>query len=378
MSPQDPIGAPKSAKTLKNCKSVFVTQDSWGKGRILDGPQSWHGQKYVDQVDALLGSDWVVKFADSAGAIWADHATAKREGRATLTFNWSPNFTDAEGIVFIEWPPYYPGCRKQDCGDGICGSPIGRLKKAAWSGMPLKWPAAFEVFSRISFTTKMIGAMASYEFVSKMEPADAATRWIQENKKVWTTWLDLSLKGQEEAARRKFEKATILSTNSNQVWCATKYFYRQQTESSCKDQSGKSYSNKNQAEAAHNRLKPTGDYPKCEPKRLKDAWSVDAERIRFAWKISKDLKQYMQAVQRYGGLGDLTNVCQTAYELETVYSSIELFRIKQSNLSAQVKEEIYRQFAETTRTNVNFHNFIKKWCIGNRPNHSRFYGKTLD
>jgi len=29
-------------EALKNCKDVFATVDSGGKGRILDGPQSWH------------------------------------------------------------------------------------------------------------------------------------------------------------------------------------------------------------------------------------------------------------------------------------------------------------------------------------------------
>ena len=52
-------------EALKNCKDVFTTVDSGGKGRILDGPQSWHGVEYTDRVEALLGDDWVVKFARS-------------------------------------------------------------------------------------------------------------------------------------------------------------------------------------------------------------------------------------------------------------------------------------------------------------------------
>jgi glycine betaine/proline transport system substrate-binding protein len=174
---------------LKNCRYVFATPDSGGRGRILDGPQSWHGMEYVDRVEALLGDTWVVKFAGNAAALWADHAAAKREGRATLTFNWSPNFTDAEGFVFIEWPPYYPGCRKQDGGNSKCGSPRRWLKKAAWSGMPAKWPAAYRAFTRISFTKKMIGTMASYVDINNMEHSDAARRWIYENENVWSTWL---------------------------------------------------------------------------------------------------------------------------------------------------------------------------------------------
>ena len=176
-------------KALKNCAKVFSTPDSGGKGRILDGPRSWHGSEYPDRVQALLGDDWVVKFAGGADDLWGELASAKREGRGTIFFNWSPNFTDREGFVFIEWPPYYPGCRKQDGGNSKCGSPRGWLKKAAWSGMPAKWPAAYRAFTRISFTKKMIGTMTSYVDINNMEHSDAARRWIYENENVWSTWL---------------------------------------------------------------------------------------------------------------------------------------------------------------------------------------------
>jgi len=172
-------------KALLNCADVFATPDSGGKGRILEGPQSWHGVEYPDRVEALLGDTWVVKFAGSADAIWADHAAAKKEGRATLTFNWTPNFTDADGFVFIEWPPYYPGCRKQDGGDSKCGSPIGWLKKAANYKFPKTHPRAYMVFSQISFTAGQIGSMAALVDIDKMDHKDAGKKWLADNKDIW-------------------------------------------------------------------------------------------------------------------------------------------------------------------------------------------------
>ena len=35
----------------------------------------------------------------------------------------------------------------------------------------------------------MIGTMAMYVNVDKMKHADAATRWIKENKEIWESWL---------------------------------------------------------------------------------------------------------------------------------------------------------------------------------------------
>ena len=172
-------------EALKNCKDVFATADSGGKGRILDGPQSWHGVEYTDRVEALLGDDWVVKFAGSADALWAELAAAKKEGRGTIVFNWTPNFTDKEGYAFIKWPAYYLGCRKQDGGDSKCGSPIGWLKKAANWKFPKTHPAAYMAFSRMSFTAGHIGGMAALVDIDKMTHQDAAEAWLAANEAVW-------------------------------------------------------------------------------------------------------------------------------------------------------------------------------------------------
>ena len=180
-------------EALKNCKDVFTTVDSGGKGRILDGPQSWHGVEYTDRVEALLGDDWVVKFAGSADALWAELAAAKKEGRGTIVFNWTPNFTDKEGYAFIEWPAYYLGCRKQDGGDSKCGSPIGWLKKAANYKFPKTHPAAYTAFSRMSFTAGHIGGMAALVDIDKMTHADAAKAWLAANEDVWKPMIGVGM-----------------------------------------------------------------------------------------------------------------------------------------------------------------------------------------
>ena len=180
-------------EALKNCKDVFATADSGGKGRILDGPQSWHGVEYTDRVEALLGDDWVVKFAGSADALWAELAAAKKEGRGTIVFNWTPNFTDKEGYAFIEWPAYYLGCRKQDGGDSKCGSPIGWLKKAANWKFPKTHPAAYTAFSRMSFTAGHIGGMAALVDIDGMTHQDAGKAWLAANEDVWKPMIGVGM-----------------------------------------------------------------------------------------------------------------------------------------------------------------------------------------
>jgi len=178
------------ALKAEECWKNFVTPDSGGKGRMLEGPQTWHGDLIPQRVDALgLGDNWVVKFAGSADALWAELAAAEKEGRGTIIFNWTPNFTDGAGFTFIDFPPYTDGCRPADGGDGKCGSPDGYLKKAVNENWPKSHPDAAAMFKKLSFTTGQIGAMAAYVDVDKMTHQDAAKLWLKKNKKVWKAFL---------------------------------------------------------------------------------------------------------------------------------------------------------------------------------------------
>lgn len=175
----------KSDECVKN----FTTPDSGGKGRWLEGPQSWHGDLMPDRVKALgLDDKWTVKFAGGADALWAELASAKKEGRGTIIFNWTPNFTDAEGFTFIKFPEFTEGCRKADGGDGSCGSPQGWLKKAANYKFPKTHPAAYTAYSKLSFTTKQIGEMAALVDAGKMDHKDAAKKWLADNEAFWKAW----------------------------------------------------------------------------------------------------------------------------------------------------------------------------------------------
>jgi len=170
----------------KDCAKNFVTPDSGGKGRMLEGPQTWHGDLIPQRIEALgLGDLWTVKFAGSADALWAELKAAKKEGRGTIIFNWTPNFTDGAGFTFIDFPPYTAGCRPADGGDGKCGSPDGYLKKAVNEKWTKTHPDAAKMFKKLSFNTAQIGAMAAYVDVDKMSHEDAAKTWLNKNKKVW-------------------------------------------------------------------------------------------------------------------------------------------------------------------------------------------------
>jgi glycine betaine/proline transport system substrate-binding protein len=143
-----------------------------------------------------LDSKWTVKFAGAADALWTELKAAEKEGRGTVIFNWSPNFTDATGFTFIEFPPYSDGCRLADGGSLAttgCGSPTGWLKKGANYKFPKTHPQAYAAFSKLTFNKTNIGQMAALVDVDGLTHADAAKKWLSTNKDVWMPWTESTL-----------------------------------------------------------------------------------------------------------------------------------------------------------------------------------------
>ena len=184
-----------SWEALNDCAAMFATPETGDKGRFLGGPVDWLKHD-AERVEAL-GMDFVVVNAGSAAALWAEVSAAERNKRPVVIFNWTPNFVEAvwEG-EFVEFPTYFDGC-KDDPALGPnpdatydCGNPAdGYLKKAAWDGMEGKWPNAYQVLRKISFTNPQIAEMAKLVDVDEMEPEDAALQWIEDNEDVWQPWL---------------------------------------------------------------------------------------------------------------------------------------------------------------------------------------------
>jgi len=183
-------------EALNDCAATFATAETGEKGRYLDGPVDWlkHGQERVEALDM----NFVVVNAGSAAALWAEIDAAEADKRPIVVFNWTPNFAEAVWPgEFVEFPAWEDGCDKDpavgpnpdamfDCGN----PPNGYMKKAAWEGMEEKWPAAYSVLEKVSFTNTQIAQMAKLVDVDDMEPEYAATEWLKNNKGVWEGWLE--------------------------------------------------------------------------------------------------------------------------------------------------------------------------------------------
>lgn len=142
--------------------------------------------------------DFTVINAGSAAALWAEIGAAEATKRPIVLFNWTPNFAEAVWPgEFVAFPEAVPGCDTDPSvgpnPDALydCGNPAdGYLKKAAWDGMPDKWPAAYEVLTKISFNNAQIAEMAVLVDIEEMEPVEAAEVWLAENEDVWKPWVN--------------------------------------------------------------------------------------------------------------------------------------------------------------------------------------------
>lgn len=183
-------------KALNACAEMFATPETAPNGRFLGGPADWLKHD-AERVEAL-GMAFTVVNAGSASALWAELAAAEKERRPIVLFNWTPNFIEAlYPGAFVEFPEYVEGC-KDDPAVGPnpdktydCGNPAnGYLKIAAWDGMEAKWPGAFAVLQKISFTNAQIAEMAKMVDIDEMEPEEAAAAWLEANEAVWKPWLE--------------------------------------------------------------------------------------------------------------------------------------------------------------------------------------------
>ena len=186
-------------EALNDCAHLFATAETGDKGRFLGGPVDWlkHDQEKVD----ALGMDFVVVNAGSAAALWAEIGAAQADKKPVVVFNWTPNFAEAVWPgEFVNFPVWEAGC---DTDPSVgpnpnelydCGNPAnGYLKKAAWDGMPDKWPAAYSVLKSISFTNAQIAQMAKLVDIDELEPEDAAAEWLEANEGLWKPWIEAAM-----------------------------------------------------------------------------------------------------------------------------------------------------------------------------------------
>jgi glycine betaine/proline transport system substrate-binding protein len=182
---------------LNKCAALF-SNDNSAVGLFIAGP--W--EKPEAAKVRALGLNFKIEVVKETAELWQRLEDAKKNNKAVVLFNWSPNWVEAVYPgKFIEFPAYNKKC-ETDPKWGVnihylfdCGNPkSGWLKKAAWFGMPKNWPCAYQILQNISFTSQQIALLAAKIDYENQAIGSAVTRWMTDNTLLWQSWIPTQCK----------------------------------------------------------------------------------------------------------------------------------------------------------------------------------------
>ncbi|MEZ5716397.1 MAG: ABC transporter substrate-binding protein [Paracoccaceae bacterium] len=179
---------------LKSCAEAFATPETAPKGRYVGGPVTWGGFD-EERVDAL-GLDFEVVHAGTDAALFAELESAYQREAPVMLWIYVPHWAPAKYKgEFVEFPPYSAECYA-DPSVGVnpekaydCGKPRGPIWKAAWAGMPEKWPGAYEIVQKYKLTNDEMSAMVGEVDLDGKSVEDVVDAWMDANEDRWKAWI---------------------------------------------------------------------------------------------------------------------------------------------------------------------------------------------
>lgn len=95
----------------------------------------------------------------------------------------------------MEFPPYSSECYS-DPSVGVnpdlaydCGKPRGPIWKAAWAGLPEKWPGAYEIVQAYNISNDEMSAMVGKADLDGVDIDAVVSDWMTANKERWSGWI---------------------------------------------------------------------------------------------------------------------------------------------------------------------------------------------
>lgn len=182
-------------KALDKCAEMFAVAETAPKGRFVGPPADW-GKHYSERIQAL-GMNFEEIPVGQAASLWSELQAAYDRKEPVVLFNWTPNYIEAKfDGQFVDFPDYDKACHEDkswgmnpnalyDCG----AAKKGWLKKGMWKGVDQKWPKAGKILRRVNFNNAQIAAAASFVDVEGMSPEEAGTKWVADNKSIWSKWV---------------------------------------------------------------------------------------------------------------------------------------------------------------------------------------------
>ncbi len=181
---------------LKNCIDLFVSPETAPHGRFVGYPADWGDVHYAERF-AALGLDLEVIQAGGEGPLIAEISSAYERQAPLLIHFWEPHWVFQEfPMTQLDLPDYDPAC-ETDPAWGVnpdalwdCRIPLSTdIFKAASPALATTWPAAHRLLQELNFNNADATWMLVEVDKNGMSQADAAAKWIAENRAKADGWI---------------------------------------------------------------------------------------------------------------------------------------------------------------------------------------------
>ncbi len=182
---------------LRACMDVLVAPDTAPSGRFVGYPADWGDVQYEERFEAM-DLDLVAIPAGGEGALVAEMASAYERKAPLLIHFWEPHWAiGAYDMKILGAPVWEEECETDPAWGPNpdltydCNYPIqAGIFKAANPGIDETWPAAAKLLREMSFDNTEAGWMLIEVDQNGLSQAEAATKWIEENREKVNGWMD--------------------------------------------------------------------------------------------------------------------------------------------------------------------------------------------
>jgi glycine betaine/proline transport system substrate-binding protein len=182
---------------LQGNEDMFKTAESGDAGQLLDGDPSY--VTFDQPIADNLGLNLKVVYAGSEAAELSALDAAYQKKDPILMYFWTPHWAQEKyDLTMVQLPEVTPACEAaaSDNADAYaCAYPEDDLYKAFNADLQSRAPAAFAFLSAMSYTNDDQNSIG-LDISNKMDPEEAAQKWIDANPDVWQPWVDAGLSAQ--------------------------------------------------------------------------------------------------------------------------------------------------------------------------------------
>ena len=172
---------------LNKYADLFKTTESGGQGQLLDGDPS-----FVTNDEALvknLNLNYKVVYAGSEAALIQAFRQAEANKTPLLGYFYEPQwFLSEVPLVKVNLPPYTEGC-DADPAKVACDYPKYDLNKIVATKFVEATARRYKLVKAFSWTNDDQNVVAKYIAEDKMDPEQAAQKWVDANPDKVNAWL---------------------------------------------------------------------------------------------------------------------------------------------------------------------------------------------